>query len=172
MINVIFAVKCCSSSPVLRALLMGVGRMEVLGAFSAPGAGAQLWLWPHPLSGQALVGTAHAQGSDKGHSAFPDTQGCHPPGQAHARHISITCEGSSHITASQMKMSKPPAPRENPQRLCKAGLAPRGQTHPSQASQKGAPSSPLRALVWWHSCLCSWPWDWAAAPALLAQSQL
>lgn len=41
MINVIFPVKYCSSSPMLRALLMSVGRMKVLGAVLslAPGAG-------------------------------------------------------------------------------------------------------------------------------------
>lgn len=40
----------------------------------------------------------------------------------------------------QGKVSKPPAPRENPQRLCEAGLAPPGQTHPSQAGTPVLPS--------------------------------
>lgn len=49
-INVVFPGKFCSSSPVLKALLTAVGRKKVLGAVLslAPGAGAQIWLWPHP----------------------------------------------------------------------------------------------------------------------------
>uniref|UniRef100_A0A8C0VA26 Uncharacterized protein n=1 Tax=Cyanistes caeruleus TaxID=156563 RepID=A0A8C0VA26_CYACU len=60
------------------------------------------------------------------------------PSQAHLHHMWRLLPHCS----LQMKMSKPPAPRENPQSLCKAGLAPSGQTHPSQAPQEETPVLP------------------------------
>lgn len=116
-------------------------------ALSAP------WMHPSflfPLSPPVpsrVVSTAHAQGSEDGHRMSPDTPwgsrdvthpSCHHPGQTHARHIWRLLPHCS----LQMKVSKPPAPQENPQRLCKAGLALLGQTHSIQASQKGTPVLP------------------------------
>lgn len=84
MINVVFPVKYCSSSPVLRA----ARRTKALGAVLslAPGAGAQVWLRPHPLPGLALVGTGQAKA--KGmlrHRALP-ALGCFHPFFFHYPH--------------------------------------------------------------------------------------
>lgn len=189
MINVIFPAKYCSSSAVLRALPMGVGRTKALGAVLslAPGAGAQPTLGTglavaSPSLRPGLVGTRQVKAkrmlrhralpaprmypsllfpssptpasSRPGHPCHPahtlELQACHTsivspswagPCQAHLHHMWRLLP----YHTLQRKVRKRPAPRGNPRRLCKAGLAPPGQTHPAQASQEGAPILPSRS---------------------------